>query len=248
MDLQKQFKIALWTYKIAKFCQLAYQVATVIHFSIYASKELFNVYLSAIILALIIASGYTLYVHYRRLAREDSYFEDYIPLILFDSIIATLEIILNIIAILYTYAQYQDRDLVNFHHEDRSGFKEDEISRNPRHLEIETIDKEIETTSKYLVEGTLNMRSKLMSFMGIQENLSESVDTTSEPSYPLSEDLVYKLLIFISYKSLINVSFHGAVLVTLGLIEFIKSRIRKEHQPIEVLEMEQLNNPAINNH
>ncbi|RXG55420.1 hypothetical protein Avbf_14077 [Armadillidium vulgare] len=181
---------------------------------------------NATILLLILASCYTLY----------------------DAIIAGLTLILNILAILYAYAQYKAREPVDFHHEDRSGFKENKISRNPRHLEIETIDKEIETTSKYLVEGTSNMRSKLMSFMGIKEKLSESVDTKSEPSYPLSEDLVYKHLIFISYKSLINAFFHGAVLVALGLIEFIKSRIRKSHQPVQVLEMAQLNNPAINNH
>ncbi|KAB7504740.1 hypothetical protein Anas_09969 [Armadillidium nasatum] len=224
MELKTQLKIALWIYKISKFTQLAYQVSTVIHYSMNVSKELFNVYLSSFMLVVILASSYTLYVNYRALSREDSHFEEYLPLILF----------------LY-------RNSWIFNHEDRSGFEEDKMSRNPRHLEIETIDKEIETTSKYLVEGALNMRSKLISFMGIKENLSESIDTTSEPSYPLSEDLVYKLLIYISNKSLINVLFHGAVLGALVGIEFIKSRIRKQHQPVEVLEMAQLNNPAINN-
>lgn len=124
----------------------------------------------------------------------------------------------------------------------KNSLKVNEIKRNPRHLESESLD-EIETATKNLVDKALNTE-RLFSLTNITEiytritgsALNDKVDIqSSNPVLPnhFSGDIFYKNIGFIIRASRCSISFQILVICALIAIEIVKFRIRKENKLVQ---------------
>ncbi|RXG52520.1 hypothetical protein Avbf_09256 [Armadillidium vulgare] len=133
-------------------------------------------------------------------------------------------------AVFLTKFKYNNKNGPNDTHENKSslGLEVNEMKRNPRDLTDETFDEQIETTTKMLVERAFNIKSGLIFFMNFKENSSNVVVKPQNVITNKSLHEPVEQLGYFTFLSILSLLSQYAAVFSLGWIEIVKYRIRRE--------------------
>ncbi|RXG52871.1 hypothetical protein Avbf_13457 [Armadillidium vulgare] len=132
-------------------------------------------------------------------------------------------------AVFLTKFKYNNKNGPNDTHENKSslGLEVNEMKRNSQDLTDETLDEQIETTTKMLVERAFNIKSGLIFFMNFKENSSNVVVKPQNVITNKSLHEPVEQLGYFTFLSILSLLSQYAAVFSLGWIEIVKYRIRR---------------------
>ncbi|KAB7494855.1 hypothetical protein Anas_11554 [Armadillidium nasatum] len=234
MNLRTQLNYCFKTYLFAKIIQLTYQIIYValLYEARNEDETFFFSILGGFILMLIIISFFFLLKSRERLFAENGHCSKYLILIILDIVTFSLAFFGYPAAVFLTKFKYNNKNGPNDTHGSKNslGLEVNEMKRNSQDLTDETLDEQIETTTKMLVDRAFNIRSGVISFMNSKENPSNlEVKPQSEYNVIVTKTLhePVEQLGYFTFLSILSLLSQYAVFFSLGWIEIVKYRIRR---------------------